>query len=231
MYPNTCWAGTGLRENCMKMASLQYAFSMGRHEIVPKHARYVSKFLYSKVNEYDFKHTQKVRRRSEQRRLAAARGSIDSDRYQRLSKLKSVTELFQMFDMDGKRFVAERFGNMSFSQEGSLPLQVPLSQELPVYPISPSLDVPVCIEHFFLLEHPLKVLPFKAPLPPQKPPSQEPPLQELQSQEPLPLVLTPQVPPSQELPVYPISPLLDVPVCIELFFSLEASVLTFCSHH
>jgi hypothetical protein len=69
----------------------------------------------SKLTNMTFWKIQKIRRRSEQRRLTVTRGSIESDRFQRLSKLKSVTELFQMFDMDGKRFVAERFGKI---QEG-----------------------------------------------------------------------------------------------------------------
>lgn len=97
-------------------------------------------------------------RRRELRRLAATRGSIENDRFQRLNKLKSVTELFQGFDMDGKRFVAERLCNVSLSpndqdsipslREQESPPQEPLSQEsspLPVYPIFPPLDVPVCI--------------------------------------------------------------------------------------
>lgn len=110
-------------------------------------------------------------RRRELRRLAATRGSIENDRFQRLNKLKSVAELFQGFDMDGKRFVAERLCNVSLSPDDQdsislLQEQEPLSQEsplqesspqkllpLPVYPIFPPLDVPVCIEHYSPLIH------------------------------------------------------------------------------
>ena len=40
----TCRAGTGSRKNWMTMASLQYAFSMGRLRIVPKHMRHAQNF-------------------------------------------------------------------------------------------------------------------------------------------------------------------------------------------
>ena len=96
----------------------------------------------------------KVKRRRDLRELAATRGSIESDRFQRLNKLKRVAERFQGFDIDGKRFVAERLSLSVLQEQESpkqespleiLPLKLPLQEIPPLKP--PPLPVyPVCIE-------------------------------------------------------------------------------------
>ena len=109
------------------MASPQYAFSMGKLEIVQS-TRGMHSNLFISYNKIDiltkvikrmilllYICTQKAKRRRDLRGLAATRGCIESDRFQWLDKLKTVTELFQGFDMEEKRFVAER---LSLSQEG-----------------------------------------------------------------------------------------------------------------
>lgn len=170
----------------------------------------------------------KVKRRRELLRLAATRGSIETGRFQRLNKLKSVAEHFQGLDMDEKRFVAERLCNVSLSQEGGASALV--QQE--ILPLAgdqdsiPSLQQPLqepppqvlLAKESPLQEPPSQELPPKEPPPKESPPKEplvEPPSQELPPQVPL-----PKEPPLQEPPpppVYPISPL-DVPVCIEQFF-------------
>ena len=111
--------------------------------------------------------------------MAATRGSIENDRFQRLNKLKSVTERFQGFGMDEKRFVAERLSNVSLSQEGAA--------DQDSIPIFPEQEPPPPI----LQEQVPPILQEQQELP--IPQEQKPPILD-QEQEPLPL------------PVYPISP-------------------------
>jgi len=104
----------------------------------------------------------KVERRREVRRLAAARGSIENDRLQRLNQLKIITKQFQGFDMDKKRSVAEHLGDISLSLEdgASVLLQqdtlqqadgdsmTSLQEQEPPPPYLSLSDVPVRIEYF-----------------------------------------------------------------------------------
>lgn len=100
------------------------------------------------------------------RRLAAARGSMENDRLQRLSKLKAITEHFQDFDLNKKRSIAKRLRDGSFSLEDGLALLPPeilqpadqdaipclQEQEPPspsLYPVSSLLDIPVRIQYLF----------------------------------------------------------------------------------
>ncbi|KAF8814756.1 PIN domain-like protein [Phlegmacium glaucopus] len=64
-------------------------------------------------------------RRHEVRRLAAARGSIENDRLQRLIQLKVITSQFQSFDVDKKRSVAERLSDVSLSLEAGAAAPLP----------------------------------------------------------------------------------------------------------
>jgi hypothetical protein len=91
---------------------------------------------------------------------------MENDRLQRLSRLKTITEHVQDFDLNTKRSLVERLRDGLFSLEDGPALPQPeilqpadrdaipsfQEEELPpppLYPISSPLDIPVRIQYLF----------------------------------------------------------------------------------